>query len=346
MPFPVRLASAFALLSVSLGTHVASAQGFDTPGNVLISDQFNNRVIEVDAFKNIVFSSGSGDPTLCNPGPGAIIAPNDVERLENGLTLIAGTGTGACPDNRVILVDRKGRILFQYGKAGVTGAGRNELNTPVFAIQTPRGNFLITDQGNNRIILVDPYKNILFTYGPASGPGALNAPNSAELLPNGHILIADENNSRVIEINRAGQIVWQFSKGLNTVAFASRLPDGDTLIADAGNNRIVEVNMAGKLVFLYATNHAPDSRANPQPTGAVRLKNGDTLIADQFNNRVFAIDAAKRTVYQYGVTNRVGNGFNHLNAPYSAMVIGDYTGQTPPAGFGGAFAVGANEVRN
>src|SRR5260370_40131654 len=29
-------------------------------------------------------------PQLCNPGPGAIIAPNDVQRLANGLTLMAG----------------------------------------------------------------------------------------------------------------------------------------------------------------------------------------------------------------------------------------------------------------
>jgi len=175
MRFPSNIAAILALLSAPIAVHGASAQAFDTPGNVLISDQFNNRVIEVDAFKNIVFSFGSGNPSLCNPGPGAIIAPNDVERLENGLTLIAGTGTGSCPDNRVILVDRKGRILFQYGKAGVTGADRDELNTPVFAIQTPSGNFLITDQGNNRVILVDPYKNILFSYGPASGPARSTA---------------------------------------------------------------------------------------------------------------------------------------------------------------------------
>ena len=29
-----------------------------------------------------------------------------------------------------------------------------------------------------------------------------------------------------------------------------------------------------------------------------------------------------------------GNGFNQLNAPYGAKVIGDYTGLTPPFGFG------------
>src|SRR5580704_3780296 len=117
--------------------------GFNARGDVLISDQFNNRAIEVNPItKAIVWSFGSGNPTLCNPGPGAIIGLNDAERLSGGLTLLAGTGipTGSqsfpkgCVDNRVIVVDQQGQIVWQYGQAGVTGAGQNELNTPVFAI--------------------------------------------------------------------------------------------------------------------------------------------------------------------------------------------------------------------
>ena len=36
----------------------ASGSGFNQPGNVLISDQFNNRVIEVNRDKQIVWSFG------------------------------------------------------------------------------------------------------------------------------------------------------------------------------------------------------------------------------------------------------------------------------------------------
>lgn len=75
---------------------------FQRAGDILISDQFNNRVVEIDPEKHIVFQFGSNDPKLCNPGPGAIIAPNDVERLADGLTLIAAAelacgGGGAVP---------------------------------------------------------------------------------------------------------------------------------------------------------------------------------------------------------------------------------------------------------
>lgn len=308
----------------------AGTGGFNQHPNVLISDQFNNRVIEVDRHKNIVWQFGTGNPSDCAPGPGHIIAPNDAERLGDGLTLIPGTGTSTCPDNRVIVVNQSGRIVWQYGKAGVAGSSQGLLNVPVFAIQLPNHDIMIVDQANNRVIEVNKDKQIVWSYGPTKGPGALNNPNSAELLPNGHVLIADENNNRVIEITRSGSIVWQFSQGLNIVAFASRLPNGNTLITDSGNNRVIEVTPAGKMVFHYSTNQGGQSNANPNPTGAVLLNDGEFSIADQFNDRVFILSSDKRIEFQYGMTNVVGNGPDQLNAPYSAVVIGDYTGVTPP----------------
>jgi outer membrane protein assembly factor BamB len=319
--------------------------GFNVPGNVLISDQFNNRVIEVNPCTgDIVWSFGSNDPNLCNPGPGAIIGPNWAERISNGLTLIAGTGIPAgvdpalpdgCVDNRVIVVDKDGNIVWQYGQAGVTGSDPNQLNVPVAAIQLPNGNFLITDQGNNRIIEVNHKKQIVWSYGPTSGPGALNGPNSAEQLNNRHILIADQSNNRVIEITRDGTIVWEYDAGLNTAAFASRLPDGNTMIVDAGNARIIIVTPDKQVAFEYFTNTSSDSNPDPLPTNAVMLKSGEIIIADQFNNRVFAINPLMQIIWQYGITNVVGNGPGQLNGPYTAFVIGDYTGQTPPPMFGG-----------
>jgi outer membrane protein assembly factor BamB len=317
---------------------IASSSHFNKPGNILITDQFNNRVIEIDPqTKQIVWSFGSGNGKLCNPGPGAIIGPNDAERLADGLTVMVGTGippgipgTKACIDNRVIVVNEAGKIVWQYGQAGKTGNGTNLLNVPVFVIETPRHTFLITDQGNNRVIEVNKQKHIIWSYGPKSGPGALNSPNSAELLPNGHILIADEGNNRVIEITRSGHIVWEYKNGISLAAFASRLPNGDTLITDSGHARIIQVTQEKHIVFEFFTNSSKNSNPNPLPTNAVRLKNGDTMIADQFNDRVIMINSDKEIVFQYGMTNHRGNGFDQLYGPYTAYVIGDYTGQTPP----------------
>lgn len=322
-----------------------NAQGkFNTPGNILISDQFNNRVIEVNPSNHgIVWHFGNGSSVA---GPHSVVAVNDAQRVGK-LTLIAGTGAppgseptcpNGCPDNRVMLVDQAGKIIWQYGKAGITGSGFNELNTPVQNTWLPNFHILITDQVNERIIEVDLDKNIVWQYGQTgvSGDGfnQLNNPNSAELLTNGHILIADENNNRVIEVDRQMNIVWSYGcltcTELSGAAFASRLSNGHTLMTDSNNNRILEVDSTGNVVWTYYTNTRPGSIAAPLPTRAVRLRNGNTLISDQFNQQVIEVDRDQNIVFSQGTIGVSGNTPDLLNGPYDAKVVGDYTGLTPP----------------
>ena len=343
---------------ITCGTAAQSAKGQSVEhGHILISDQFNNRVIEVNpANHHVVWTFGNGSDVA---GPHSVVGVNDAQRF-GPLTLISGTGippsnpplpgcsdpVNGCPDNRVFIVDLEGHILWQYGQAGVTGSGDNQLNTPVASVFLsgfpghPGFGVLITDQGNERVILVNLFTGkIVWQYGTTgtvgNGPNQLNNPNSAEVLENGHILIADESNNRVIEITPAGSILKTFTIGgsLNAAAFASRLPNGHTLITDSGNNRIVEVNSADQIVWQYVTNNGANSNPNPNPTRGVRLANGNTLISDQFNNRVIEVTPGGHIVFQQGKTNVIGNGFNRLNGPYDAKQIGDFTGLTPPFDF-------------
>src|SRR5258708_16125961 len=174
------------LLSVTASTGQGSSK-FNHPGNILITDQFNNRVIEIDPAGDIVWQYGGGP---ANVGPSAIVGTNDAERV-GGLTLMSGTGippgaTPNCPsgcvDNTVLLVNHFGKIVWQYGTFGVTGAGANQLNVPVqnTYLTLPNGDahVLITDQGNGRIIEVSiPHNQI------ASESPRLNNPNPTTLLP-------------------------------------------------------------------------------------------------------------------------------------------------------------------
>jgi hypothetical protein len=328
----------------------ASNSSFNQPGNLLITDQFNNRVIEISLSGSIVwqFGNGPGDTSAS-----AIVGTNDAERV-GSLTLMSGTGIppgattnckSGCVDNRVLLVDQGGNIVWQYGQFGVTGFGPNQLNTPVQNTFLPNGNVLITDQGNERIIEVQRSDNsIVWQYGQNGvvgiGRNQLNNPNAAELLPNGHILISDENNNRAIEVTHTtpSHIVATFTNHgtVSGVAFASRLPNGDTLITDSNNARIVEVDSQDNTVWQYFTNTRSGSNAAPLPTRAVRLANGNTLISDQFNDQVIEVTTTTSPVIvaSYGTINTPGyspsTAVQFLNAPYSAYVIGDYTGLTVP----------------
>jgi outer membrane protein assembly factor BamB len=332
---------------------LAPRLGFNRLGNLLIADQFNNRVIEVTQAGDIVWSFGLGPNDFTDR---SIIGVNDAQRV-GPLTLMAGTGTppgvipqspGGAPDNRVILVNPAGKIVWQYGQFGQTGSGPNLLNTPVQSTFLPNSDVLITDQGNGRIIEVTMEGKIAWEYpGPNTNPSdQLNSPNSAELLENGRVLIADENNNRAIEVTHAHQVVRTFTAGgtVGAVAFASRLPNGHTLLTDAGNSRAVEVDANDAFVWQYVTKTDPQSVASPLPTRAVRLRNGDTLISDQFNNRVIRVSSAGQILApSYGLPlaggGAIGNNVGYdlrttqkgLYSPYDAKAIGDYTGLTPPS---------------
>jgi hypothetical protein len=337
---------------------------FNSRHNTLIADQFNNRVIEVDHKGKIVWQFGLGPSDFSSA---SIIGTNDAQRIGE-LTLMAGTGTpggqpeapnctnpNGCPDNRVLLVDRFGNIVWQYGNFGVTGSGPNELNVPVQSTWLPNRHVLITDQANERIIEVDVATNqIVWQYGTTgvsgNGSNQLNNPNCAELLENGHVLICDENNNRALEVKRTlpsgGDIVWQYGSGdpninnpVSGVAFASRLENGHTLITDSNHSRIVEIDRGKHVVWEYFTCAGSGCTltrgTGPLPTRAVRLKNGHTLISDQYNHRVIEVNHGKNIVRTFGKLGAIGYNAESvagggLNSPYDAKRIGDYTGLTPP----------------
>src|SRR6516225_9069875 len=124
--------------------NAALSHYFNKPGDILISDQFNNRVIEIDPRGNIVWQFGRGPNDLTAKSP---IGVNDAQRVGTS-TLVSGTGTpsGVIPqapdgavDNRVMLVDPNGRIIWQYGQFGQTGDGFNLLSTPVQSTWLPNG---------------------------------------------------------------------------------------------------------------------------------------------------------------------------------------------------------------
>lgn len=342
------------LVTVTLGNAQST---FNQPGNILITDQFNNRVIEIDPSGNIVWQFGLGPG---NTTPSSIIGTNDAERVGT-LTLMSGTGIPpatvthckkGCADNRVLLVDQRGNIVWQYGQFGVTGSGFNQLNTPVqnTYLHQPSGDdhVLITDQGNERIIEVRRSDNaIVWQYGTTGvigiGPNQLSNPNAAELLVNGDILISDENNNRAIEVTHVygepSTIVNTYSQAdgmpFSGVAFASRLPNGHTLITDSNNGRIVETDTSGTTFWQYFTNARPGSNQSPLPTRAVQLAHGNILISDQFNHQVIEVTHTTPGVIvaSYGTINSPGYNPStaiEMNGPYSAYVIGDYTGLTPP----------------
>ena len=82
---------ALALIGATGVSIPVSAHGhgeFNHEGNILVADQFNNRVIEIDRDHNVVWQFGVGPNDVTAK---SAIGVNDAQRVGN-LTLIAGTG--------------------------------------------------------------------------------------------------------------------------------------------------------------------------------------------------------------------------------------------------------------
>lgn len=171
-------------------------------GHVLITDQLNERLIEVTLNKQIVWQYGmtgvSGD------GFNQLNNPNSAELLANGNILIADEN-----NNRVIEVTRAHRIVWRYGSLS-----SSLLSGAAFASRLQNGNTLITDSNNNRILEVTHAGAVVFQYLTNSRPGSIPAPlpTRAVRLKNGNTLISDQFNQQVIEIDPAKNIVFRQGK--------------------------------------------------------------------------------------------------------------------------------------
>ena len=98
-----------ALSSICALSQVRSDHGhFNKKGNILISDQFNNRVIEVRPSGEIIWQFGLGPNDF---SANSILGVNDAQRVGD-LTLVAGTGIPAGVDS-----DNDGRCRGQPGDA-------------------------------------------------------------------------------------------------------------------------------------------------------------------------------------------------------------------------------------
>jgi hypothetical protein len=164
--------------------------------HVLITDQGNNRIIEVTLARKIVWQYPGSNT---NPAD-QLNSPNSAELLENGHILIADEN-----NNRAIEVTRADQIVMTYSDGGMVGA-------VAFASRLDNGHTLLTDAGNSRAVEVDANDNFVWEYVTNTDPNGVPAPSPTRALRlhNGDTLISDQYNNRVIRVNQAGGLVTSY----------------------------------------------------------------------------------------------------------------------------------------
>ena len=220
-----------------------------------------------------------------------------------GGLLIADRG-----NNRLLIVNSKGRVLWRFPAAGSLPHGQTFSADDAFV--SPDGKTISANEEQLQIVVrIDiASRKIIWEYGhygvPGSVAGYLNTPDDAYPLANGNVVIADIFNCRVIEVSPAKKIVRQWGHtgvcrdrppfDYNQPNGDTPLPDGGMLITEIRGSRVVRLDAAGKVIFDI---HVP----TVYPSDAQLDPAGNVVVADYSSpGAVVAVTPQGRLLWRYG----------------------------------------------
>ncbi len=237
-----------------------------------------------------------------------------------GYLLIADRG-----NNRIIVVDPRGRAAFTYPSASDLAAGRRLFfNDDTFV--EPGGRYLIANEEDNHAIIQVGIRShtlqLLFGHPGQAGSDSthLNTPDDAYMLPNGSWTVADAYNCRILFV-RDHQILRQIGQSavcrhdppayLGAVNGDPPLPDGGVLVSEINGSWIDNFSATGQLRFSF---QAPVGYpSDPQP-----LPGGRILLADYSRpGHILILDRTGRVLWRYGPA----SGPGMLDHPSLAMAL-------------------------
>ena len=300
--------------------HYRGLVGSRTPfsGAIYIADEKGNRIIKVNAQKQVLWTAHVPQPDDVNPTPngGPLIVNSDATQVVYAVSPATG------------------KIIWTYGHTGQYGSKPGYLYIPEDSYGMPGQRVMITDPGNERAIMVsETTGQILWQYGhtgvESTQPGYLYWTNNAVPLANGNVLITDGaapgQPQQVLEVNPAGQLVWHVTLPSVITYPSDAMPVGPGLyaLADYANpGGLYVINTQGQIVWSYKVTSGPGMLNHASSIN--RLPNGNFLVSDDQNNRVVVIDPSlDRIIWQYGTTGVSGSGPDQLVGNTDAKAVGE-----------------------
>ena len=285
------------------------------PGNVLIADKVNNRLLEVTPRGKVVWRF---------PRPGDLRSgqsfrvPDDAFFADGGRRVVATQ-----EDDFVISVidTARHKFVYRYGHPGVPGSTPGYVFNPDDAIQLRNGAIIAADIKNCRLIqLRAPLQTPVAQMGATGGcshdpPAAFGSPNGAFPLSNGGAVVTEINGDWIDVFDRNGKLTAATNPpGFGYPSDTNEVRPGVYLTVDYEQpGAIMELDGHGKVLWRYAPS-GPDELNHPSL--ALPLPNGDVLANDDYNDRVIVVDPrTNQIVWQYGHTGVTGTSPGYLNNP-------------------------------
>ena len=283
------------------------------PGDVLIADDWNNRLLIVDP---------QGRVRWRFPRPGDLargqhfMLPDDAFFSPNGRDIIATEEEYSVVS---VINIAQHKIIYRDGHPGAPGSAANFVSNPDDAMMMPGGGMITADIKNCRVLLLAPParqvhrpRRILGTTGACGHhpPHEFGSPNGAFPTTNGSYIVTEITGDWATQMSLQGRVAWSVHPpGVAYPSDTNEVYPGRYLTADySPAGQVVEFNSRGKLLWRF--------RGLNQPSLALPLPNGDILVNDDFNHRVIVIDpVTNKIVWQYGHTGVPGARAGYLNDP-------------------------------
>lgn len=213
-------------------------------------------------------------------------------------------------NNRLVVVDPRGRVVWQWPKPGDLAPGQSFV-VPDDAFFTPDGKHIIVTQEDDFVITeIDiATRKIGWRYGQpgahGSGRGLLWNPDDAMMLTDGAVIAADIKNCRLVELwVGASAPVWTagvpgrcehappFRFGSPNGAFP--MPNGHLLITEINGDWVDEIDSGG---HVYWTAHPPGVA---YPSDTSELAPGKYVTADYSSpGQVVVFDSSGHTLWRW-----------------------------------------------
>ncbi len=286
------------------------------PGDLLLVDKLNNRLIVVDPHGRIRWQF----PQQGDLAPGqSFRVPDDAFFSPDGRYIVATQ-----EDQSVVtLIDVvRRRIVYRYGVPGHPGHTANHLSNPDDAMVLPNGDILTADIKNCRLLLLSPHGHKpLRVLGLTTSacrhapPRHWGSPNGAFPMPDGHVLVTEINGDWVDAIDLHGTVHWTtHPPGVAYPSDSNQIAPNRFLTVDYSSpGQVVVFTRGGRAVWRW---HGPPHHPLDHPSLALGLPNGDIVLTDDYNHRVLVVDPhTDKIVWQYGITGVAGRRPGLLDNP-------------------------------
>ena len=306
----------------------SSASGSTTApfrGHLLIADRGNNRLLVVNARKQVLWRYPGSKPAP----KGGFYFPDDAFFIHGGRGIISNEEQN---EAIVELGYPSGRLIHSFGHPGAIGSSPGYFHEPDDAYLLRDGTVTVADAQNCRVLFLGPGHRIaqIGTTGSCAHdpPQQLGSPNGDTPLANGHVLVSEVNGAYIDELTRHGSLVWSTHLPIAYPSDPQQLGRDRYLVADyARPGGIYEFDRAGHILWSY--HPASGAGMLDHPSLAERFPGGLIAVTDDYRHRVALIDPqTKRIVWQYGRTGHPGRGPDRLRIPDGFDLLGP-SGTTP-----------------